>query len=60
MPRPIANRVVIPLPAQLIARAKRVAVAWHVSLNEFLRSCIEGQVNQIEASKRRRPSSAEI
>ncbi len=54
MARPVSNRVVVPLPAQLIARAKRVAVAWDVPLNEFLRSCIEGRVNQIEASKRRR------
>ena len=52
MARPISNRVVVPLPAQLITRAKRIAADWDVPLNEFLRRCIEGRVNQIESRKR--------
>ncbi len=52
MAKPIAQRVAVPLPAQLIARAKRIARDSGVPLNVFLRRCIEGRVNQIEASRK--------
>ncbi len=52
MAKPIARRVVVPLPTRLIARAKRIARDSGVPLNVFLRRCIEGRVNQIEASRK--------
>ncbi len=37
----------------LVARAKRCAKGMDLSLAEFVRRCVEGRINQIEASRRR-------
>ncbi len=37
----------------LRARAKRCAKGMDLSLAEFVRRCVEGRVNQIEASRKR-------
>ena len=53
MARPITHRVALPLPKREIDRAKRIAREWGVTLHDFLRQCIEGRMNQIEASQKR-------
>ena len=37
----------------LLARAKRCAKGMNLSLPEFVQRCVEGRVNQIEASRGR-------
>ncbi len=37
----------------LRARAKRCAKGMDLSLAEFVRRCVEGRVNQIEATRKR-------
>jgi hypothetical protein len=39
------------VPKQIIDRAKRAAKYQELDLNTFLRRCIEGRLNQIEATK---------
>ncbi len=41
------------VPASLLASAKRCAKGMDLSLSEFVRRCVEGRVNQIEASRKR-------
>jgi hypothetical protein len=36
----------------MVARARRAAKGMQLDLNTFLRRCIEGRLNQIEATKR--------
>jgi hypothetical protein len=40
------------VPRQIVARAKRAARGQDLDLQTFLRRCIEGRLNQIEATKR--------
>ncbi len=40
------------VPRSLIVRATRCAKRLEVSLPEFVRRCVEGRVNQIEASRK--------
>ena len=51
MARPIANSVRVPLPRRVRQKAETIARSWDVTLQEFLRQCIEGRVNQIMASR---------
>jgi len=52
LPRPPAQRLTLVVPRRLVARAKRAAKAQQLDLATFLRRCIEGRLNQIEATKR--------
>ncbi len=54
MARPPTHKVALTLPRRLIARAKRAARSQDLALDQFLRHCIEGRINQIEASRRPR------
>jgi hypothetical protein len=51
MARPPIHQVRLTVPKHIIDRAKRAAKAQDLDLNEFLRRCIEGRLNQIEATK---------
>ncbi len=41
------------VPNSLLVRAARCARHMDLSLAEFVRRCVEGRVNQIEASRRK-------
>lgn len=51
MARPPIHRLRLTVPKQIIDRAKRAAKYQELDLNTFLRRCIEGRLNQIEATK---------
>jgi len=51
LPRPPIHKLKLTVPKQIIARAKRAARSQDLDLNTFLRNCIEGRLNQIEATK---------
>jgi hypothetical protein len=53
MPRPPTQRLSTKVPHALLARARRCAEAMNLNLDEFVRRCVEGRVNQIEATRRR-------
>jgi predicted HicB family RNase H-like nuclease len=52
MARPPSHKLTLTVPKHIIDRAKRAAKHQAVDLSEFLRNCIEGRLNQIEATKR--------
>jgi len=51
LPRPPSHKLRLTVPKHVIARAKRAAKYQELDLNTFLRRCIEGRLNQIEATK---------
>ena len=53
MARPPSQRLTTKVPRQLLARTKRCAAGMELSLEEFVRRCVEGRVNQIEATRER-------
>jgi len=53
MARPPSQRLTTKVPHQLLARARRCAAAMDLSLEAFVRRCVEGRVNQIEATRER-------
>ena len=52
MARAPKHKLTLTVPHSLVARAKRAARRQEIDLNEFLRRCVEGRLNQIEASRR--------
>ena len=50
--RPPSQKLTLMVPRQIVARAKRAAKGQDLDLQTFLRRCIEGRLNQIEATKR--------
>ncbi len=50
--RPPKQRLTLTVSRRLIARARRAARRQEIELNEFLRRCIEGRLNQIESTRR--------
>ena len=52
MARPPIHKVRLTVPKHIIDRSKRAAKSQDLDLATFLRRCIEGRLNQIEATKR--------
>ena len=51
MTRPPTHRLTARVPGSLVARVKRCAAGMDLPVDEFVRRCVEGRVNQIEASR---------